>query len=95
MLVYIPLWFASLLFIFPNSPIWSVLTIFPVTAPIAAMLRLGVTGIATWELAASLAVLVLSIILVMFLAIRAFQVYLLMYGKRPSWGEIIRSLRSG
>jgi ABC-2 type transport system permease protein len=95
MLVYIPLWFASLLFIFPNSPIWSVLTIFPVTAPIAAMLRLGVSGIATWELAASLAVLALSIILVMSLAIRAFRVYLLMYGKRPGWGEIIRSLRSG
>jgi ABC-2 type transport system permease protein len=95
MLVYIPLWFASFLFIFPDSPIWSVLTIFPVTAPIAVMLRLGVTGIAAWELAASLAVLVLSIILVMFLAIRAFRVYLLMYGKRPAWGEIIRNLRSG
>ena len=95
MLVYVPLWFASFLFIFPNSPIWSVLTIFPVTAPIAVMLRLGVAGIAAWELAASLAVLVLSIILVMFLAIRAFRVYLLMYGKRPGWGEIIQSLRSG
>jgi ABC-2 type transport system permease protein len=95
MLVYVPLWFASFLFIFPDSPIWSVLTIFPVTAPIAVMLRLGVTGIATWELAASLAVLVLSIVLVMFLAIRVFRVYLLMYGKRPAWGEIIRNLRSG
>jgi ABC-2 type transport system permease protein len=95
MLVYIPLWFASFLFIFPDSPIWSVLTIFPVTAPIAAMLKLGVTGIAAWELAASLAVLVLSIILVMSLAIRAFRVYLLMYGKRPAWGEVIRNLRTG
>jgi ABC-2 type transport system permease protein len=95
MLVYIPLWFASFLFIFPDSPIWSVLTIFPVTAPIMVMLRLGVTGIATWELAASLAVLVLSIILVMFLAIRAFRIYLLMYGKRPAWGEIVRNLRTG
>jgi len=95
MLVYVPLWFASFLFIFPDSPIWTVLTIFPITAPIAVMLRLGVTGIAAWELAASLSVLVLSIILVMFLAIRAFRVYLLMYGKRPAWGEIIRNLRSG
>jgi len=95
MLVYVPLWFASFLFIFPDSPIWSVLTIFPVTAPIAVMLRLGVTGIATWELAVSLSVLVLSIILVMFLAIKTFRVYLLIYGKRPAWGEIIRSLRSG
>jgi ABC-2 type transport system permease protein len=95
MLVYVPLWFASFLFIFPDSPIWSVLTIFPVTAPIAVMLRLGVTGIATWELATSLAVMMLSIIGALALSIKAFRVYLLMYGKRPSWGEIIQSLRSG
>jgi ABC-2 type transport system permease protein len=74
MLVYVPLWFASLMFIFPNSPIWTVLTIFPITAPIAVMLRLGVTDIAAWELATSLAVLVLCIILVMMLAVRAFRV---------------------
>jgi len=95
MLVFVPLWFASLLFVFPNSPIWSVLTIFPLTAPIAVMLRLGVTGIAAWELATSLAVMVLSIIGALLLSVKAFRVYLLMYGKRPAWGEIIRSLRSG
>lgn len=95
MLVFVPLWFASFLFIFPDSPIWSVLTIFPVTAPIEVMLRLGVAGIATWELATSLAVMVVSIIGALLLSVKAFKVYLLMYGKRPSWGEIIRSLRSG
>jgi len=94
MLVFVPLWFASLLFIFPDSPIWTVLTIFPLTAPIEVMLRLGVAGIAAWELAASLAVMVLSIIGALALSIKAFRVYLLMYGKRPSWGEIIQSLRS-
>jgi ABC-2 type transport system permease protein len=95
MFIYVPLWFSSLLFVFPNSPIWVVLTIFPVTAPISAMLRLGVSEIAAWELAVSIAVLVLSIIGVLFLAIRAFRIYLLMYGKRPKWGEIFRVLRSG
>jgi ABC-2 type transport system permease protein len=95
LLLFVPLWFSSILFIFPNSPLWVVLTIFPVTAPIAVMLRLGVTGVAAWELAVSLAVLALSVIGVMYLAIRAFRVYLLMYGKRPNWGEIFRSLRSG
>ena len=59
------------------------------------MLRLGVTDIPAWELAVSIAVLVLSIIGILFLAIRAFRVYLLMYGKRPNWGEIIQNLRSG
>ncbi len=93
--VYVPLWFSSLLFIFPKSPIWVVLTIFPVTAPIAAMLRLGVSGIAAWELAVSIAVLVLSIIGVLFVAVRVFRTYLLMYGKRPTWGEIIHNLRNG
>jgi len=93
--IYVPLWFSSLLFIFPNSPIWVALTIFPVTAPIAVMLRLGVSGIAAWELAVSIAVLVLSIIGILFLSIRAFRIYLLMYGKRPGIGEIIRSLRNG
>jgi ABC-2 type transport system permease protein len=94
MLVFVPLWFASLLFIFPDSPIWIVLTIFPLTAPIEVMLRLGVAGIAPWELAVSLAVMLLSIIGALALSIKVFRVYLLMYGKRPSWGEIIQSIRS-
>jgi len=95
LLAFVPLWFASLLFVFPDNPIWTVLTIFPITAPIAVMVRLGVTSIAAWELATSLAVMVLSIIGALALSVKAFRVYLLMYGKRPGWGEIIRSLRSG
>jgi ABC-2 type transport system permease protein len=62
---------------------------------VATMLRLGVTDIATWELVVSIAVLVLSIIGILFLSIRIFRIYLLMYGKRPSWGAIIQNLRSG
>jgi len=95
LLAFVPLWFSSLLFIFPNSPIWVVLTIFPVTAPVAAMLRLGVSDIAAWELAVSIAVMVLSIIGGLLLAARLLRTYILMYGKRPSLGEIIRNLRSG
>ena len=92
---FAPLWFSSLLLIFPNSPIWVVLTIFPITAPVETMLRLGVTDISAWELAASIVVLGLSIIGGLLLAIKVFRAYLLMYGKRPSFGEIIHSLRSG
>jgi ABC-2 type transport system permease protein len=92
---FTPLWFLSLLFIFPKSPIWVVLTIFPITAPVETMLRLGVTGIPAWELAASIAVLGLSIIWGLVLAIKVFRVYLLMYGKRPSFGKIIHNLRTG
>lgn len=93
--VFVPLWFSSLLFIFPDSPIWKVLTIFPITAPVATMLRLGASEVAAWELVTSLVVLVLSVIVTMFLAVKVFQIYLLMYGKRPTMREIIRNLRSG
>jgi ABC-2 type transport system permease protein len=93
--LFVPLWFSSLLFVFPDSPLWTVLTIFPVTAPVAVMLRLGVSGVAAWEMAVSIALLLVSIIGVLFLATRAFRAYLLMYGKRPNWVEIFCSLRNG
>ncbi|MBN2186188.1 MAG: ABC transporter permease [Dehalococcoidia bacterium] len=90
----IPLWFMSLLMAFPNNPIWTVLTIFPLTAPAAVIIRLGVSGIPAWQIVASIAVLVLSIIGGLLLTTKVFRTYLLMYGKRPKLGEIIRSLRS-
>jgi ABC-2 type transport system permease protein len=93
--VFIPFWFSSLLFIFPKSPIWAVLSIFPITAPVTTMLRLGVSDVPIWQMVVSIVVLGLSIIGVLFVAIRVFRIYLLMYGKRPSWGEIIQNLRSG
>lgn len=91
----IPLWFMSLLMLFPDNPIWVVLTIFPITAPVEVLVRLGVSEIPAWQLAASIAVLGLSIIGLLLLTIKVFRTYLLMYGKRPKFGEIIRSLRSG
>ena len=59
MLCFIPLWTASLLFNFPNISLWTVLTIFPITAPIQAMLRLGVADIPLWEILTSIGVLAL------------------------------------
>jgi len=90
----IPLWFMSLLILFPNNPVWVVLTILPVTAPVEVMVRLGVSDIPAWQLVASIAVLGLSIIGLLLLTVRVFRAYLLMYGKRPGIGEIVRSLRN-
>ena len=92
--VFIPFWFGSFLFIFPNNPIWVVLSLFPVTAPVTTMLRLGVSDVPVWQVVVSIVVLALSIIGALLVVIRVFRIYLLMYGKRPSWGEIIRNLRS-
>ncbi|MBN1190150.1 MAG: ABC transporter permease [Dehalococcoidales bacterium] len=89
-----PLWFTSALMLFPNSPIWVALTIFPLTAPVVVMFRLGLTDIPAWQLAASIAVMLLFGAGLLFIAVRIFRTYLLMYGKRPGWREIVRNLRN-
>jgi ABC-2 type transport system permease protein len=91
----IPLWFTSLIMFFPDNPIWVFFAIFPLSAPVEVIIRLGVSAIPAWQLVASIAVLVLSIIGILFLTIRIFRTYLLMYGKRPGMGEVLRNLRTG
>ena len=90
----IPLWFMSLLMFLPDNPVWVVLTIFPLTAPVEVIVRLGVSDIPAWQLGTSIAVLGLSIIGGLLLTTRIFRTYLLMYGKRPTFREILRNLRS-
>jgi len=90
-----PFWFISLLMFFPNSPIWVVFSIFPFSAPVTMMLRLGITGVPTWQLALSMAVLIASVLGGLWIAAKLLRIYLLMYGKRPRIREIVRALRAG
>jgi ABC-2 type transport system permease protein len=90
-----PLWFGSPIVLFPNSPVFIFLTIFPLTAPVTLILRLGSTDVAAWQIIVSIVVLLLSIAIGLFLTVKIVRTFLLMYGKRPSLGMIIRNLRSG
>jgi len=90
----IPLWFTSLIMFFPDNPIWVFLAIFPLSAPVEVIMRLGVSVIPAWQLVASIAVLILSIVGILFLTTKIFRTYLLMYGKRPGIGEVFRNLRT-
>jgi ABC-2 type transport system permease protein len=90
-----PFWFLSLLVLYPTSPIWIVFTIFPFSAPVLTLMRLGLTGVPVWQITASMGVLVLSIWGGLLLAAKLLRTYLLMYGKRPTLREISRNLRSG
>jgi len=91
----IPLWFTSLIMFFPDNPVWVFFAIFPLSAPVEVIIRLGVSSVPAWQLVASLAVLVLTIVGTLLLTTRIFRTYLLMYGKRPGIREVIRNLRTG
>jgi ABC-2 type transport system permease protein len=94
MMLFVPLWFAGVMISFPNSPIWVVLSIFPATAPVQVMLRLGVSDVPAWQIVTSIGVLGLSVIAGLFLSTKTFRTFMLMYGKRPSLAEIVQGLRT-
>jgi ABC-2 type transport system permease protein len=89
-----PLWFMAFIIENPDHLISQILTIFPITAPVTIMIRLGLTQIPLWEIAVSISVMLLAIIGCFFLAAKLFRTYLLMYGKRPGFKDIMRSFRS-
>lgn len=91
---YVPLWTFGAFINFPDHPIWVILSIFPITAPVQTMLILGVSDIPAWQMAASIGTLLISIIVVQFISVKTFRAFMLMYGKRLSIKEIVQGLRS-
>jgi len=91
--VWIPAWVSFLFIEDPDHIVNTILTIIPITAPMAVFMRLGVSEIPTWELVLSISILIAGIIGGLVLAAKVFRTFVLMYGKRPRLGEIIKSLR--
>jgi ABC-2 type transport system permease protein len=89
----LPLWLSGFIIQHPEHVIVRIFTIFPLTSPIMVMMRLGLSEISAWELALSIGVLAISIVIAMCLAAKVFRMGLLMYGKRPSFKEIARAIR--
>jgi ABC-2 type transport system permease protein len=77
----------------PDHVVGTVLTLIPITAPMSVFVRMGLSQVAAWELAASLALLVLGIVGGLLLASKMFRVFLLMYGKTPGLREAFHLLR--
>lgn len=77
----------------PDHIVSRVLTFFPLTAPITAMMRLPIQAISAWEIALSLAILAGSVVLGMWAVAKVFRTCLLIYGKRPALREIVRYAR--
>jgi ABC-2 type transport system permease protein len=94
MMGFVPLWFSSLLFAFPNGSAWVVFTLFPVTAPVQTMLRLGVTEIPLWQILVSIGLLILTIAAGLIFSIKIFRVFMLIHGKRPGLKTIFQHLKS-
>jgi len=77
----------------PDGTISVALTLFPLTAPLAAIIRLNLGSLPAWQLALSLALLALSLLAAVPLAARLFRLSLLLHGARPTLRRLWRNLR--
>ena len=77
----------------PNSPASVVLSLVPFFAPILMFLRIALQTPPWWQIALSLALLVLTTVGLIRFAGRVYRVGVLMYGKRPSLVEVFRWLK--
>jgi ABC-2 type transport system permease protein len=84
----IPLWVTHAFVTDPNGTVPTLLSMFPLTAPIAMMMRLVVTDVPLWQVGLSLGILVAFVIALYWLAGRLFRVQILLSGKLPRLRDI-------
>ncbi len=75
----------------PDSTIAFWASMIPFTSPINMMVRLPY-GVPVWELAVSMALLVLGFLACSWLSARIYRVGILMYGKKVTWRELAKWL---
>ena len=76
----------------PDGPLafWSSLV--PFTSPIVMMVRVPF-GVPWWQMLLSVALLAITVILIVKLAAKIYRVGILMYGKKPTYAEIVKWLK--
>ena len=71
----------------PESGLTLWLSMIPFTSPIAMMIRVPF-GVPYWQLGISITALIITFVLVTWLAAKIYRTGILMYGKKPTWKEI-------
>lgn len=89
----IPLYFLAMFIESPGAPLPTILSIFPVTAPMAMVMRITITTVPAWQILLSVALLILLDAVMIWLAGRMFRVNTLLAGQTPRLRDIPKLLR--
>ncbi len=76
----------------PHGTIATVFSIIPLTSPIVMMMRIPF-GVPLWQIIVSVVLLFLTFLGVVWFASKIYRVGILMYGKKPTWKELIKWLK--
>jgi ABC-2 type transport system permease protein len=85
--------FLNPILINPNSTLAVVLSWLPWTSPIIMPIRMGLTTVAPLSVAGSMVCAAAGSLAAVWLAARIYRVGMLMYGKKPSFGEVVKWVR--
>ena len=77
----------------PEGPLGFWLSIIPFTSPVAMIARIPF-GVPAWQIALSMALLIVSTLLMIFVAAKIYRVGILMYGNKASAKELWKWIRS-
>ncbi len=89
----LPLYFIGLVVESPDAPLVIALSFFPLTAPVAMIMRLIIAAVPAWQILLSIALLAVSIIGILWLAGRLFRVQTLLAGQMPKLRDLPRLVR--
>lgn len=76
----------------PHGTIATVFSMIPLTSPIVMMMRIPF-GVPIWQIIVSMLILFGTFFLVVLFASKIYRVGILMYGKKPTWKELMRWLK--
>jgi len=88
----IPLTMVGVIINQPNSLLPVILSLIPLTAPNTIMTRLAVTTVPTWQLLLSMALMVITILLLIRAVARMFRAKLLLTGKKFNLGLYLKAI---
>ena len=76
----------------PHGSISTIFSYIPLTSPIVMLMRIPF-GVSLWEQLLSLVVLLITFVLTLWIAAKIYRVGILMYGKKPSYRDLVKWLK--
>jgi len=78
----------------PSGALGTTMSFIPFFAPFTMPVRWSMTAVPPLQLALSLGLMVLGLMACVWFAARIYRTGILMYGKKPTWGELWRWIRA-
>lgn len=79
----------------PNATLGTVFSFIPFFAPFVVPVKWAMGSLSVLELALSIASMIVGVLVIAWLAGRIYRTGILMYGKKPTFGEIFRWVKAG